>query len=234
MQLIKDKWTKSDIEEYYESQKALIGSEKDRAFEQKIVNTRLFCYGKTSFKAKEWAKLIKKGNYLSFLDGVTIKTHFDSIVCAYLINGVKDFTEYEKRLDDFVITIDNWASCDTLKFNKQDREKLFALSEKYLKSPETFIRRVGVDIYFELYKDEKYLKSAFKLLDGLKDEKEYYVNMCGAWLLSFCFIKYREKTLDYLRHNDTNAFIINKGISKIKDSFRVSKEDKELINGFKV
>lgn len=234
MQLVKDIWTQADFKEYYENQKSLIGSEKEISFEQKVVNTRLLCYGKTSFKAKEWAKQIKKGNFLSFLDGVKIKTHFDSIVCAYLINGIKDLNEYEKRLDAFVITIDNWASCDTLKFDKIEKPALISLSKRYLKSDRTFIRRVGVDIYFELYKDEKYLSCAFAVIDGLKDEKEYYVNACGAWLLSFCFIKYRDKTLEYLKSNDTNAFIINKGIEKIRDSFRVSAEDKETVKGYRV
>lgn len=234
MQLVKEKWTKADIEEYYESQKSLIGSDKDREFEKKIVNTRLFCYGKTSFKAKEWAKFIKKGNYLSFLDGVKIKTHFDSIVCAYLISEIKEFSEYEKRLNAFVVTIDNWASCDTLKFVKQDKEQLYFLAKRYLKSDETFIRRVGLDIFFELYKDKTYLERTFNAIDGLKNEREYYVNMCGAWLLSFCFIKYREETLYYIKNAKTNAFVINKGLSKINDSFRVSKEDKELLKGYRI
>ena len=66
-----------------------------------------------------------------------------------------------------------------------------------------------------------------------KDENEYYVNMSAAWLLCECFIKQREATLKYFKNNTTNNFIINKAISKCRDSFRVSIEDKKLLVTFK-
>ena len=137
-------------------------------------------------------------------------------------------------MDRFVVTIDNWASTDTLSFKKRDKEKLFALAKKYLQDDKIFVRRTGVNIFFELIKDKNYLNYAFDILNSLKDEKEYYVNMCGAWLLSFCFIGYRDETLEFFKNNSTNAFIINKGISKCRDSFRVSKEDKDLLLKFKI
>ena len=57
--------------------------------------------------------------------------------------------------------------------------------------------------------------------------------MAGAWLLAECMTKYREETLTYYSSNKTNDFIINKSISKCKDSFRISKEDKHFLLNFK-
>lgn len=62
---------------------------------------------------------------------------------------------------------------------------------------------------------------------------KYYVNMGIAWLLCECFIKHREKTLAYLLKSNINTFTFNKTISKIKESYRVSSEDKIYLNTLK-
>lgn len=234
MEFVKEIWKKQDIEEYYWFSQTLIGDEKSCTWEQKIVNTKLKCFGKTSDKAKKIVKEIKKGNFVSFIDNLEIKTHLDSLISAYLISIIKDFEVFEQKLDRYVETIDNWASCDTLNFSKKDYVKLSILSKKYLKSKKPFVRRVGINIYFELIKEEKYLDEVFVLLNSLKDEKEYYVNMCASWLLCECFVKYKEKTFGFFRNNSTNAFIINKAISKCHDSFRILSEDKNELQKYRI
>ncbi len=233
MDLIKSSWNKYDILDFYEYEKSFIGDEKSCKWEQKIINTSLPCYGKTVTKAKAVAKEIRKGNYLEFVDNLKVKTFFDSIVLGVLICSIKDFDVFSRELKKYSLTIDNWASSDTLSFKKRDKEKLFSLSKEFLSSDKPFFRRNCVNIFFELIHDEKYLDSAFELLDSLKDEKEYYVNMCASWLLCECFTKYRDKTLEYFKNNNSNEFIINKGISKCRDSFRISKEDKDLLMQYK-
>ena len=234
MDLILDNWTPEKIAEFKMYEQTIKSDEKDCEWEQRIVNTKQECFGRTSAKAKDITKQICKGNFLSFLDNLKIENHLESLIYSYLICKIKDFDLFEKYLDKFVGTIDNWASSDTLTFKKRDKEKLFTLAKKYLKDERTFVRRTGVNIFFELIKDKKYLDYAFKLLNSLKDEQEYYVNMCGAWLLSFCFIDYRNETLEFFKNHSTNDFIINKGISKCRDSFRVSQEDKDLLLEFKI
>lgn len=231
--LIKSIWTKQDIENFYAFEKTLKSNKSECDWEKKIVNTNLECFGKTSQKAKSIAKEIKKGNFLSFIENFNIKTHFDSILLAYLICYIKDFDLFENHLSKFVKTIDNWASCDTLKFSKRDEKKLFNISKKFLNSEQTFVRRVGLDIFFELIKLDDYVDKCFDVLNDLQTEQEYYVNMCAAWLLAECFIKHREKTLKYFENNTANNFIINKAISKCRDSFRVSQKDKTLLLKFK-
>ncbi|MBQ0099137.1 MAG: DNA alkylation repair protein, partial [Firmicutes bacterium] len=207
MDLILDSWNELNILEYYDFQKTLISDKKSCEWEQKIINTTLTCYGKTASKATLIAKQIKKGNFLEFLDKVKIKTFFDSIVVAYLICEIKDFDLFKSKLKEYVLTIDNWASSDKLNFKKKDKEKLYLLSKEFLLNKKPFVRRTGVNIYFELIRDEKYLDKTFSILDSLKEEKEYFVNMCASWLLCECFSKYRDKTLEYFKNNDTNAFI---------------------------
>ena len=58
--------------------------------------------------------------------------------------------------------------------------------------------------------------------------------MAQAWLVSFMFVYHRDETFAYIKRNKLNKFTINKAISKINDSFRVSKEDKELLKEYRV
>ncbi len=43
------------------------------------------------------------------------------------------------------------------------------------------------------------------------------------------FIKFRDKTLEYLKNNGLDSWTQNKAIQKIRESTRVSKEDKDFI-----
>ena len=58
--------------------------------------------------------------------------------------------------------------------------------------------------------------------------------MAAAWLLAECMTRYRDKTLDYYEIVNTNAFIVNKSISKCRDSYRITKEDKERLLRYKI
>jgi len=66
------------------------------------------------------------------------------------------------------------------------------------------------------------------LIDKIEVDK-YYVNMAAAWLLAEMYIKYPNETLEYLKRSKVNNFTFNKTISKICDSYRVSKEEKERL-----
>ena len=54
--------------------------------------------------------------------------------------------------------------------------------------------------------------------------------MAEAWLVCEMYTKYPNETKRFLEKNNLNKFTQNKAISKIHDSYRVSKEDKEILN----
>ena len=53
--------------------------------------------------------------------------------------------------------------------------------------------------------------------------------MAAAWAVSVCYVKFPEKTEVFLRKNLLDDFTHNKAIQKIRESYRVSKEDKERL-----
>jgi hypothetical protein len=53
--------------------------------------------------------------------------------------------------------------------------------------------------------------------------------MAVAWGISACFVKFRDKTLKFLQTADLDYGTLDKTVQKIRDSYRVSAEDKEML-----
>lgn len=229
MELVKECWTKEDGKEFIMYLETLKNAEKVE-WTTNIVNTKMSVLAIKSPEIKALVKEIKKGDILSFLDLELDNYYENTLINGSLIASIKDFDVMKKYLDRYSRKIDNWASCDTLKFNVKNNEKNFMnLSEEYIHSNLPFVRRVGMLILFNFIENDKYIDEVYRRLNLFENETEYYVNMMNAWLVCELFIKRRDKTLEFLKNNKLNNFTINKAISKCRDSFRVSEEDKEFL-----
>lgn len=234
MDLIKEKWTKKDGIELIEYLESLKNSDKIE-WSKNILNTNMPVLAIKTKVIKDIIKNISKGNYLSLLDLKLDKYFENTSINGSLICLIKDFNIMKQYLDDYILKIDNWASCDLLSFNVKGKEELFYnLSLEYIKSNMPFVRRVGLNILFKLLNYDEYADKIFSIMNSFYDEEHYYVNMMNAWLFCECFIKRREQTIKFLKNHKLNKFTINKGISKCRDSYRVSKEDKEMLLKYKV
>jgi 3-methyladenine DNA glycosylase AlkD len=58
--------------------------------------------------------------------------------------------------------------------------------------------------------------------------------MAIAWLLSVCYVKFKDLTFAFLQNHKLDDFILNKTISKICDSYRVLEQDKLKIKQLRV
>ena len=230
---IKENWKVEDKTKFNEYLISL-GNKEKVVWTTKIINTKKPLLAIKTPVLKNIAKEISKGNFLAFLD-LNINTYYENdVINGNLICKIKEFDLQKKYLDKYVLGIDNWSSCDLLSFNiKGKEEKYFNLATAYLKSNKPLVRRVGFKIFFEFLNDCYYVDKIFKILNTFTNEEEYYVNMIISWLVCELFIKQREKTIEFLKTNKLNSFQINKAISKCRDSFRVSKEDKENLLEFR-
>lgn len=232
MELNRVLWKLSDKKEYYEYLNSLSKNEKIE-WTRRIVNTDMDVLAIPVPKLRLIAKDIMKGNYISFLDLKFLDNYESTMIYGIIINKLKDIKLIKKYLDIYVNYIDNWSSCDVLSIETNDEDKLFDLALGYIKSNKPFIRRVGFRIFFKYLEDEVYLNKIFNVIDSFYDEEHYYVNMIIAWLLCEAFIKNRKLTLKYIENNTLNDFVVNKTISKCRDSYRVSVDDKEMLLKFK-
>jgi 3-methyladenine DNA glycosylase AlkD len=234
MNLVKENWTKQDGEEFIRYLETLKNTDKIE-WSKNILNTNMPVLAIKTPIIKEIVKKIGNGNYNAFLDLELNKYYENSAINGFLISKIKDFKTMKNYLDKYMLKVDNWASCDLLSFDvKNHEEEFYNLSLEYIKSDKPFIRRLGLGILFKFIDNDKYINQIFTIMNAFYEEEHYYVNMINAWLFCECFIKRRDETVIFLKNHKLNKFTINKGISKCRDSYRVSKQDKEMLLNYKV
>ena len=228
-------WNKKTYQEFIIYLKS-ISEDAYKEFSQKITFTKYEMLGIRLPKLRSIAKDISKGDYKSFLE-VSENKYYESVMIKLLvIASIKDMDELMIYFDDAVNLIDNWALCDTfcnsLKLINKNKDYFLTKIDELINNNETYHIRVGLIILLCFYVEEKYLDLIIKYLDNIKSD-EYYVNMAEAWLICEIFIKYENIGLKYLEHNHLNKFTVNKAISKIRDSYRVSEYMKDAILKFR-
>ena len=111
--------------------------------------------------------------------------------------------------------------------------------EKYLKeaiklalNEDEFLSRIGLIIILNHFVSQRNLTTIFETLNKIQSNK-FYINMAEAWLICDLYVKFPKETNEFLKDNNLNKFTQNKAISKIHDSIRVSKEEKEALNKYR-
>lgn len=230
-------WNKENYIEFINYLKT-IKEEKYKEFHQSLVlNSKYEMLGIRLPIMRKIAKEISKSNIEEFLNIAEDNYYEEIMIQGLVISYIKDEQLFYKYHLKHVKKIDNWALCDTycnsIKIVKKHEEKYFKESLKMSLNNDEFISRTGLIMILSHFINKNNLENIFAILNKIESDK-YYVNMAQAWLLCEMFIKYREETLIFLEKHNLNKFTINKTISKIHDSYRVSKEDKEFINKYKV
>lgn len=236
MELDKKIWTAEDKIPFQEMLVALSGNEKQRDFERRVVNTSLPCLAVPSKEINRIVREIHKGNYMSFIDLWLWDYHSETTILSGLISNIDDFEIQKRYIYELASRADNWATTDALKlkFKKNiDKTAYVDFAETLTRDKKTFVRRTGLIILLKLLPCEDLLPRIFDISESLACETEYYVNMANAWLISELFVRHREQTLEFLERTKINTFTINKAVSKCRDSYRVSDEDKALLLDFK-
>ncbi len=186
---------------------------------------------------KELAKQIVKEDYKEFLIHVKDEYYEElalhGLVIGYAKMSIEDTFDYLKK---FVPKINSWAVCDVtcanLKITKKYRKEMWEFLETYIHSNKEYEIRFAVVMYLNYYLDDEYIAEILKRIDKVEN-KEYYVQMAIAWLISFAYIKQKDKTIKYLEKNHLDKFTQNKAIQKIRESYRVPKEEKEDLLKYK-
>lgn len=234
MELIREHWSREDGEQFIKYLEGL--SKKDKIeWTAKIYNTRCKVLAIDIPTLKDIAKKLAKGNFSEFIDLKLYEYVENFFINGYLILKIDDLNARDKFLKEHLKRCDNWAVIDTLKpadIKKKD-EWWWKFGVEARKGVDTFTRRFGITLLFSFVNDEKYSDKIVSIIKSFEKEKEFYVNMAIAWLLAEMMIKHREKALDIFQNNNLPAFTINKAISKCRDSYRISKEDKEFLLKFK-
>ena len=182
-------------------------------------------------------KIYKTQNWQKYLEFEPV--YYEEKVIQGMLIGFdtkEDLVEIQKRIENYVPVIDSWAVCDTfvagLKITKKYPKQMWEFIQKYLRSKKEFELRFGIVMLLDYYITDEYIDQVIQILDKIKHEG-YYVKMAVAWAISNCYIKFPAKTYQYLLTDNLDDFTHNKAIQKTRESYRVSKEEKEKLNKIK-
>lgn len=151
---------------------------------------------------------------------------------------MKDTEAYLSLVARFIAIINSWSVCDTFdfygkqRFVDKNKKRVWLFLEDRMKSDKEYEIRFGVVMAMAHYIDEEYIDNVLQWMDRISHEG-YYVKMAVAWALSVCYVKFPQKTMNYLKENHLDDFTYNKALQKIIESYRVSTEDKEIIRSMK-
>lgn len=230
MKFVKEHWSEADGVELIEYLKSIAKEDKIE-WTKRIFNTESEVLAIPSPILKAIAKEIAKGDFLSYLN-LKIYTYEELFtINAYLIVRVKDLDLRKELLFDYLSRSDSWADTDTIKpiDLKENGDWWWELGFQLRNSEETFTRRFGVVLLLLFASDLSRGDYIIDILSSFQKEEEYYVNMALAWVTCEMMIKQRDRALKLFERDVLSSFVTNKSISKCRDSFRVSAEDKQLL-----
>ncbi|MCL1984513.1 MAG: DNA alkylation repair protein [Methanomassiliicoccaceae archaeon] len=186
---------------------------------------------------KEFAKDVCKGDWNAYLNEIGDEYSEDLMARGFIIAYAD--TNMKERLDmitGFVPLIDNWAICDSfssaLKINKKNADIFWTSIIPFIGTDKEFQIRFAIASMRFHFMDAAHIDEILRYMDIVKNDA-YYVRMGIAWCVSECFIKFPERTMEYLKNNTLDKFTFNKTLSKITDSSRVSDEMKNEIRGMR-
>lgn len=211
---------------------------KYRDFHKSLCTTSKYeIIGVRTPETKKIAKEFEVDKIEDYIFDTDIKYYEEILLRAFLIGNKKNGLEKTfKYLDYFIPFIDNWAVCDGLcaglKITVKNLDVMWTYIQKYIKAKSEFEIRFAVVMYLDYYTETKYLGEIFKQIDTIKNE-EYYVKMGIAWFVAEAYVHNREQTLNYIKESKLDKWTFNKAIQKIRESYRVSNEDKEQLNKLK-
>ena len=230
-------WNKETYKEFIDYLYSIKDDKYKEFHESLVLNSKYQMIGIRLPLMRKLAKEISKTNIIDFLEVSKDTTYEEIMIQGLVISNIKEEETFYKYHKKYINKIDNWALCDTycnsIKIVRNYEEKYFKKALELSLNEDEFISRTGLIMILSNFINKNNLDKIFNVLDKINSNK-YYINMAEAWLLCELFIKYKEETITYLEHHKLNKFTVNKTISKIHDSYRVTKEDKEFINKYKI
>lgn len=209
---------------------------------QKIINTSYPLHATTMPSLRKVAKMIFRGNYAAFLR-LNLSQSFEEVALSGLVISLIQHHDKESinYLRSYTKKIDSWALCDLLRFpiQQHNHAQWWSFLTELLNSPLPFQRRTALWMAFSFiqpFQERDYLEDIFNALLNLKEESHYYVNMAAAWLLAECIIQRHDISMMFFENHLTqlNPFVGLKTISKCRDSYRLTAQQKEVLRQLKI
>ncbi len=210
-----------------------IGDDKFKSFTEKLLVTKYKVIGVKVPMLKKLATVVAQTDLYGYLSNCTFEYYEEVLIYGLIFKSIKNIDKIIDYYNFYAQKIDSWGFTDTviasLKIVKKQKEKFIPLIENLFLGGEFCVRSAYVFL-LDYYVCDEYVDYIFERLNFVYNG--YYVKMAQAWLVSVLYLKYPERVKAFLK-NFQDKFVVNKSISKIRDSLRVKQKDKIEILAYK-
>lgn len=198
-------------------------------FNKKFIDSKYPIVGVRIPVLKKFAKEIEP----EYIELDSNPTHEEILLYGFSASNFKTESEQLEYLTNIIPFIDNWCTCDCIvcALKKLNKSQSYDFFTNLLKSSNQFEIRVGIVGLMRYFLKTDKLDDILKNIFLIKNE-EYYVKMAIAWFYAEVCIFNFEKGMSQISLTE-DKFIRNKAITKARESFRVSKENKDILNKLK-
>ena len=205
-----------------------------KAFNESLLPGVETAYGIRLPQMRQVAKTLLRQDPVGFLEHFQPNCYEETQLRGLVIGGMKlPWEEKRPLVEDFLPRIDNWAVCDTFcgslkPRSAQDVSLMWEFLKPLYASDEEYKARFAAVMQLSHFVDAAHLEEGLGLLGQVR-HPGYYAKMAVAWALSVWFVKFPQETESLLAQRAFEPWVQNKAIQKVRESRRVSKEDKDRL-----
>ena len=211
-----------------------------KQFNERIIPTGYEILGIRMPALKKLAKKISASTEVhGYLENAEYTTYEHILLYGLVLGHLKkpSLETVFRYLDPLIMKFDNWAHVDTiisaLKIFKKHPEEAYDHLLSLKTHEGEFTKRVFVIFLMDYLMDEASIEATLKHLSEVA-QGQYYVDMAIAWAISYGLIKFYDQTIPLLEQKTFSKSVHNKAIQKARESYRITREIKEHLNGMKI
>ncbi len=198
-----------------------------------ITDTRLPIIGIPMRELRQMAKKLCVDDWRQFLRQARQDIFEEVLLMGLILAYAKEpFSEKLPELRQLLPHLDSWAHTDsivpTLKPKASERALAWDFAMECLQSEREYTVRFGIILLLDYFIDEDKIEDTVAVLIGIRDVR-YYVRMAVAWCLAEIAVARPALIEELLRSGSLDIFTHNKTIQKMRESYRISAEQKTAV-----
>ncbi len=203
-------------------------------YENKVItDTHLPIYGIPMGTMRRQAKLLAKEDWACIWQQARWESYEEVLLLGLTLAYAKEpFSEKLPYIRQLLPHLDSWAHTDsivpTLKIKAGERQLAWDFAMECLGSDREYSIRFGIIMLLDYFIDDAWVFDTLAALSQIRDER-YYVRMAVSWCLAEIAVMHPTLVEGLLQSNALDLFTHNKTIQKMRESYRISPEQKAAV-----
>lgn len=187
-------------------------------------------------RIREIARMVVRDDWHQVLDSEPESFEEEMLRGIVIATAPVTVEERISLTEDFMGYVDNWATCDVFcsswKVRAGETDRAWDYFSGLMGSGEEYRMRVSVVARMSHFKDGPHCRLLLEDI-ATHDHPGYYYRMGAAWAVSVVYVYHPGMVRGLLESGRLEPWTHNKSIQKIRESRRVSGEEKDSLNALR-